>query len=1675
MNHHGQQMQETPSTMHQMNYSQHGYMPNPQPNVTVSSAQATQSSFVPPTSMHLMPPGNAGPGNAGASVNVDANSNQQNHQYTRSQNEQSAAPPIGGVNHGAPVSSETGVNSGSNSGQSSSAASTAKTRAKIVIKDPTSNKVVDVGDWRSKSGPNATNSQEGKSGTKVSVSVADSKDTSKQNGSDKKGAFDNEASKRKDSGARKYGDNANGKATDDDKRLTEPVVNGHADIPAATAAASQNTPVESTGSSDLSKVDFGKLKEFVPKTNKVAGGRAGEQPILVAKPSIDSEADVAPSPTVATVTDQSAECAGQEVTVYKFDLKKNSQAVINTDNGKCIIVQASPTSTPAVEDTEKVPVTANNNNNNEVEVTDNLPAASKASSKGGAHKDKHEGSDKTNHNDFPKRGEKFVSSSAAAAATAASNASSQSGNERNKHVKGKDGPADGRKTDFASRAPEDKSMPDNQGGSFKNAKGGKRKKKEKEFEKRGETNLLSAYEQNEPAENKNAATVSNATHKNSSGGPASDAVTNNNNASTGVSAATAPSKPNKLGLGTITAVDNSSTSEALQKDGSPLGAEAKASNAECEKAEEETSWEDKTVADDTPENGNKATKFADGDSSPSASNNAKSSSARKVYDRDFLLSKQKAAGSLKKAPFTEEPHLKDIVTHSPQFLQPLADNVPVNDFRDFSSSHSYGNSSLGGSGNDFAPDFLRRQQRPMGGPTNSRGKSGMGSGNNLQGGGNKSFRSDRGSHNHNQGRMQFTTSAQNQDIRLTESENAWKSKRKQDFSNTDEEELKTENIKRATTAILNKLTPNNFSLLSNEMARLDIDTDERVGFVIDITFEKACMEPNFAEAYANMCKTVLSIRSRLQEQKNVNDPGSSDAKADPVVTLFRRQLLNRCQQEFQREKDYEKEYEAKRREIENTVWEKEKEKREALENLELELKRSKKKSLGNNRFIGELFKLDFLTERIMHSCIESLLKNSKDEDSLECMCKLLTTIGRKMDHETGRNLMDQYFKRIHNMIVNKQTSSRIRFMLQDVVDLRAKKWESNKETAPKTIDQIHKEAREEDIQMKIQAENLKSKSRNDRQNSYNDRKFQHNNRLGGNSGPGSQQEWQPQTVGSNSGRNTDIRSLLDKTKIGALDTKLGSGFGTANLGGNRSTWSKGSVGTSQKNNASGPTSSQGSSGSNRFGALQDAFSIGSDEPQESNRSISSDHRNRGASDMERQRSRDGGESSRHMQSSRSERNHRGGNMSSYASSNGRGDSPADGRGGKFVSSGASRFAGASGSTGSASGRSFSGASGSGKQSTGATYPTQNSAEIPLLSMEALHNKVFAIITEFVEIQDVKECCEIVQTEVAQANHSDFVKCYFEYAVDKKVDVCKEAGRLLYELVKTGIIAVDSVKTGVIKSLVNAVDLCCDVPLIWCNYGLVLGPIMRDQLSLSQLPEMAESIVEEDKAREFVAEVVLSYSRLTSKEKVAKAWAVAKVNWRQFTPSFVSDEQLQEFLKDKDLTFTLSANNSEAGDDLVSYEAPLLELVKKNPYESTQVFEFIQKHLTPWLNKPECIELLTRVVCKACFKRDVTPVSFDNNLFEPRKVVLLRYINHDKDLMFHAIYSIQLLASDYKYPAGLLDSIFRCLYDADVITSEAFLNWRDNKDPKYNRGKGSCTVQLKQFMTYVAEGDESESD
>ena len=73
-----------------------------------------------------------------------------------------------------------------------------------------------------------------------------------------------------------------------------------------------------------------------------------------------------------------------------------------------------------------------------------------------------------------------------------------------------------------------------------------------------------------------------------------------------------------------------------------------------------------------------------------------------------------------------------------------------------------------------------------------------------------------------------------------------------------------------------------------------------------------------------------------------------------------------------------------------------------------------------------------LTEKIMHECIKKLLADvaAPKQEDLECLSKLMSTVGRQLDNPNGKMYMDAYFERIKTLCKNQSLESRIRFMLQ---------------------------------------------------------------------------------------------------------------------------------------------------------------------------------------------------------------------------------------------------------------------------------------------------------------------------------------------------------------------------------------------------------------------------------------------------------------------------------------------------------------------------------------------------------------------------------------------------------------------------------------------------------------------
>ena len=72
--------------------------------------------------------------------------------------------------------------------------------------------------------------------------------------------------------------------------------------------------------------------------------------------------------------------------------------------------------------------------------------------------------------------------------------------------------------------------------------------------------------------------------------------------------------------------------------------------------------------------------------------------------------------------------------------------------------------------------------------------------------------------------------------------------------------------------------------------------------------------------------------------------------------------------------------------------------------------------------------------------------------------------------------MNSYFSTLDAIVNKRKISNRIRFMIQDVVDLRKTGWKPRREdNNPKTIDQIHREVHKEREEQERELNNLNSR------------------------------------------------------------------------------------------------------------------------------------------------------------------------------------------------------------------------------------------------------------------------------------------------------------------------------------------------------------------------------------------------------------------------------------------------------------------------------------------------------------------------------------------------------------------------------------------------------------------------
>ena len=121
------------------------------------------------------------------------------------------------------------------------------------------------------------------------------------------------------------------------------------------------------------------------------------------------------------------------------------------------------------------------------------------------------------------------------------------------------------------------------------------------------------------------------------------------------------------------------------------------------------------------------------------------------------------------------------------------------------------------------------------------------------------------------------------------------------------------------------------------------------------------------------------------------------------------------------------------------------------------LKKLKEKTLGNVRFIGELFNVNLITARIVLECVTGLLdlfESENNQDRLEGACLLLHTGGATFERSKVLQETNRIYDRL-TAISNKDISTKNKFKIMDLKEFRETGWKVGQNEGLKKVEEIH--------------------------------------------------------------------------------------------------------------------------------------------------------------------------------------------------------------------------------------------------------------------------------------------------------------------------------------------------------------------------------------------------------------------------------------------------------------------------------------------------------------------------------------------------------------------------------------------------------------------------------------------
>lgn len=888
-------------------------------------------------------------------------------------------------------------------------------------------------------------------------------------------------------------------------------------------------------------------------------------------------------------------------------------------------------------------------------------------------------------------------------------------------------------------------------------------------------------------------------------------------------------------------------------------------------------------------------------------------------------------------------------------------------------------------------------------------------------------------------------------------------------------------IFRRVRGILNKLTPEKFDKLSLELLNVGIDSPTVLKGVILLIFDKALEEPKYSNLYAQLCH-------RLCEDVPNFEPSNT------TISSFRRLLLNKCQDEFENRSKATEAFDKK----DGPLTEEESE----------QYHLAKEKMLGNIKFIGELGKLEMLHEGILHKCIQQLLEKKKQTqfrdmaEDLECLCKIISTVGPRLDSQRAKAWIDQYFSRIKLYANNEELPSRIRFMLQDLIELRDNEWKPRRvasENGPKTITAIRQEAA---------------------------------NGRGGKVMPSPSQlnGMGPQWKGFG-----DIFSM----PMGAMSNIIGTGPGVI-----------------QVDNYAPPQFTGGGGGNMGRGGGGERGGMGRSRGNQHNQGFQNNYRNK-----ENYKDKDNSGSPQNQR--RNNQNQQQQNQAQNRPAGQRDNIPprfqrmaqqlqqqAGGKVGTMqqpIPMGANAGGTAPPGAITSSSPPLTGGVVNGKEevslrpqnktflmlkpNTPAMLPRSAQAapsapmapqpgsislspkrltvdvanppinpilnkappitikpakeekpkpqKVETISAEELKEKVPELLNDFFTKQDVAETQNAIrELKIPKMMMSDFLAQFLVGSVSRTEAEQDEVTNLLAALKSEKMVSSDQFMESFKMVADQMSDLETETPLIKSHVARFGAQALAWEVV--SLAELAEPFYRGTHYPLFLLCLQAAH-RIKDKPWLVSIFNQSKINLQDMLPEIDQrKERMLEILEDRGLSFIFP---------LIRVQSELGRAIAAEPTAGA-IFKWIKERVdTSLFTEPKFINILVTSVVKYITGEctllengdpsntpDKSLLDKEKALLEKLKGVLQKFLHEEIHLQMAALYAVQVFCHNNQFPKGMLLRFFVNFYDQEIVEEEAFIKWKEEVNDEYP-GKGKALFQVNQWLTWLeqAESEEEEED